>query len=330
MAVVLGPNRYGKAEIRLVRVVRDGVVHHIKDLNVRTALSGAMDDAHLTGDNSAVLPTDTQKNVVYAFARKHGVDQIEDFALLLARHHVDAHPSIHHARVEIEEYFWDRVPPPDGGDERHSFVRSGREVRTCVVHHDRDGTSTVVSGLRDLVVLNSTGSEFHGFIQDEYTTLPPTRDRVLATEVSARWRHLPDGSRPAAEPPGPSEPSGAPGPFGAPEAAGPPGPPVPPRPYGFGESYEEVRSRLLEAFAGTYSLSLQQTLYAMGDLVLRTCPGICEVRLAMPNRHHFAVDLTPFGLDNPGEVFHAADRPYGLIEGTVLDDTAPGARFAWD
>ncbi|MFF5204707.1 factor-independent urate hydroxylase [Streptosporangium sp. NPDC000396] len=298
MPVVLGPNRYGKAETRVVRVVRDGAVHSIKDLNVSSALSGDMRDAHLTGDNAAVLPTDTQKNTVYAFAKKHGVDQIEDFALLLARHFVDSQPSIHHARVEIEEYFWDRIPVEKGPgrglrDEQHSFVRSGREVRTCVVHHDRDGRTTVVSGLKDLVVLNSTGSEFTGYIQDEYTTLQPATDRVLATAVAARWRHVSEESS-------------------------------------FGESYDEVRRCLLDAFARTHSLSLQQTLYAMGEQALNTRREICEVRLAMPNKHHFLVDLAPFGLDNPGEVFYAADRPYGLIEGTVLNDDAPAAHFAWE
>ncbi|WP_030910069.1 factor-independent urate hydroxylase [Streptosporangium amethystogenes] len=299
MPVVLGPNRYGKAETRLVRVVRDGDVHHLKDVTVGSALSGDMEAVHLTGDNAAVLPTDTQKNTVYAFARKHGVAQIEDFATLLARHYVDSQPTVHHARVEIEEYFWDRIPKASGAEGgRHSFVRSGRETRTCVVHHDRDGTTTVVSGLKDLVVLNSTGSEFSGFAQDEYTTLKPTGDRVLATEVSARWRHLP-------------------GVF----------------PYGdshYGESYDEVRRCLLGAFAETYSLSLQQTLYAMGERVLNTRKEVCEVRLAMPNKHHFLVDLTPFGLDNPNEVFYAADRPYGLIEGSVLRDDTPDARFAWE
>ncbi|MEV4377663.1 factor-independent urate hydroxylase [Streptosporangium sp. NPDC049644] len=294
MPVVLGPNRYGKAETRLVRVVRDGDVHHIKDVTVGSALSGDMEAVHLTGDNAAVLPTDTQKNTVYAFARKHGVAQIEDFAILLARHYVDSQPTVHHARVEIEEYFWDRIPGASGAEGgRHSFVRSGGETRTCVVHHDRDGTTTVVSGLKDLVVLNSTGSEFSGFVQDEYTTLKPTGDRVLATEVSARWRHLPGVS-----------------------------------PYG--ESYDEVRRCLLGAFAETYSLSLQQTLYAMGERVLNTRKEVCEVRLAMPNKHHFLVDLTPFGLDNPNEVFYAADRPYGLIEGSVLRDDTPDARFAWE
>ncbi|MER6170960.1 factor-independent urate hydroxylase [Streptosporangium sp. NPDC001681] len=308
MPVVLGPNRYGKAETRLVRVVRDGDVHHIKDVTVGSALSGDMEAVHLTGDNAAVLPTDTQKNTVYAFARKHGVAQIEDFAILLARHYVDSQPTVHHARVEIEEYFWDRIPV--NGDSAsgagHSFVRSGRETRTCVVHHDRDGTTTVVSGLRDLVVLNSTGSEFSGFAQDEYTTLKPTRDRVLATEVSARWRHLP-GMPPHGDSLGASLADSH-----------------------YGESYDEVRRCLLGAFAETYSLSLQQTLYAMGERVLNTRKGVCEVRLAMPNKHHFLVDLTPFGLDNPNEVFYAADRPYGLIEGSVLRDDTPDARFAWE
>ncbi|KAB8192824.1 urate oxidase [Nonomuraea phyllanthi] len=286
MTVKLGPNRYGKAEIRLVRVVRDGPVHHVKDLNVSTSLSGDMEAVHLTGDNAAVLPTDSQKNAVYALAGKHGVGQIEDFALLLARRFVESQPTIHHARVEIDEYAWRRGGP-------HSFVRDGGEVRTCVVHHDRDGRSSVVSGLKDLVLMNTTGSEFHGFIVDDYTTLQPTTDRVLATAVVAHWRHAGD----------------------TPD---------------HGASYERVRECLLEAFAGTHSRSLQQTLYAMGERALTACPEICEIRLAMPNKHHFAVDLSPFGLPNENEVFHAADRPYGLIEGSVLREDAPDAGFAWE
>ncbi|HEX4814939.1 MAG TPA: urate oxidase [Nonomuraea sp.] len=305
MSVKLGPNRYGKAEIRLVHVVRDGPVHHLKDVTVSTALSGDMEATHLTGDNSAVLPTDTQKNTVYAFAREHGVGQIEEFALLLARHFVASQPTIRHARVAVEEHAWNRGGP-------HSFVRDGGEARTCVVHHDEDGRSTVVSGLTDLVVLNTTGSEFHGYVVDRYTTLPPATDRVLATAVTARWRH-----------------------------AGQPG--------SYADSYREARRALLEAFADTYSRSLQQTLYAMGERALTACPGLCEIRLTLPNKHHFLVDLSPFGLDNDNDdhndhnndnndnndhndnaVYHAADRPYGLIEGSVLREDAPDAGFAWE
>ncbi|TQS30919.1 factor-independent urate hydroxylase [Microbispora sp. KK1-11] len=284
---VLGPNRYGKAETRVVRVTRHGDAHRIKDLTVSTSLSGDMIEVHLSGDNSAVLPTDTQKNTVFAFAKKHGVGAIEDFALLLARHFAESQRAIHHARVAVEEHAWER-----NGAFGHSFVRSGREVRTCVAHHD--GTrSWVVSGLRDLVVLNTTNSEFWGFAKDEYTTLPETRDRVLATAVDAAWRHA-DTSQ------------------------------------DWDKTYENARGALLAAFADTYSLSLQQTLYAMGTRVLAECPGVCEVRLSLPNKHHFLVDLAPFGLDNDGEVFFAADRPYGLIEGTVLREHAPAAGPAWE
>jgi urate oxidase len=291
--VRLGPNRYGKAEIRVVRITRDGPVHHIKDCDVSVSLSGDMEAVHLSGDNAAILPTDSQKNTVFAFARKYGIAEIEEFALLLARHFVDSQATIHHARVEVEEYGWDRIPG-DNEEQQHSFVRSGRETRTCVAHYDGPSRQvTVVSGLKGLTVLNSTGSEFHGFIEDEFTTLPPTRDRLLATEVSAAWRHR--GEHDA-----------------------------------FGASYARARRALLGAFAGTYSLSLQQTLYAMGTAVLEACEELCEIRCAMPNKHHFTVDLQPFGLDNPQEVFFAADRPYGLIEGAVLADDAPDAEFAWE
>jgi urate oxidase len=295
--IVLGPTRYGKAEVRVVHVAKDGGEHGIRDLNVSIALSGDQADTHLTGDNAKVLTTDAQKNAVYALARKHGVDSPETFALLLARHFLSTCPYIDHARVAVDEYAWDRIP---GVSSRHSFVRGGRETRTVLVHRDAGGPASVVSGLKDLVVLNSTGSEFHGFYRDEYTTLAETDDRVLATAVDARWRHAPhaDADARTAD--------------------------------DWDKAYERARGSLLAAFADTHSLSLQQTLYAMGRRLLLDDTGVCEVRLALPNRHHFAADLAPFGLDNGNRVFFAADRPYGLIEGTVARAGAPEPGRAWD
>lgn len=294
--IALGATRYGKAEVRVVRVAKDGPEHSIRDLNVSVALSGDQADTHLTGDNAKVLTTDAQKNAVYSLAAEHGIAAPEPFAVLLARHFLAASPYISHARVAVEEYAWDRIPQAAS---RHSFVRRGQETRTALVHVTADGASTVISGLKDLVVLNTTASEFHGFFKDAHTTLPETTDRVLATAVDARWLHAPD----AAERDQTT----------------------------WDPAYEQARSALLTAFADTYSYSLQQTLHAMGKQLLRTDPGLREVRLALPNKHHFAVDLTPFGQKNDNEVFYAADRPYGLIEGTVLRTGAAAApAWAWD
>lgn len=290
-SLVLGETRYGKAEVRVVRVSRNGPEHALKDLNVSIALSGDQADTHLTGDNAKVLTTDAQKNAVYALAKRHGVATSEHFALLLAGHFLTACPYIKHARVEIEEYSWDRIP---GAESRHSFVRGGRETRTALVHADADGRRSIISGLKNLVVLNTGGSQFHGFYKDEYTTLAETTDRVLATAVEGRWRHA--DAAPASD---------------------------------WDSSYARARAALMTAFADTSSLSLQHTLYAMGRRLLTQDERIAEVRLVLPNRHHFAVDLTPFGLENPNEVFQAADRPYGLIEGAVVRAGAPPDPAAW-
>ncbi|NEA38256.1 urate oxidase [Streptomyces sp. SID11385] len=281
---MLGQNQYGKAEVRVVRVVREGAVHHLRDLNVSIALSGALDDVHLTGSNANCLPTDTMKNTVYVFAKEHGIASPEEFAARLARHFVTTQASIHRARVRVEEYAWDRLTDPAEGP-AHSFVRRGGETRLCEVTYE-DGRRQVISGLKDLTVLNTTDSEFHGFAKDPYTTLPETRDRVLATEVSGRWRHTRTEDTEAAP--------------------------------DWDTSYRETRAHLLAAFAGTYSLSLQQTLHRMGSRVIEHRPEIAEVRLSLPNKHHFLVDLAPFGLGNDDEVYYAADRPYGLIEATIL------------
>jgi urate oxidase len=282
---VLGHNNYGKAETRVVHVHRgDDGVHELVDLNVSVALAGDLDAVHLSGDNAGVLPTDTQKNTVYAFARRFGIGEIEAFGLRLARHFVDTQPSIRRSRVTIEQYGWRRLGP-------HSFARAGEGVRTAAVSYD-GSTAHVVSGVTDLVLLNTTDSEFHGFAVDEYTTLAPTRERILATAVQAQWRYTADDVDWAA-------------------------------------SYPAVRSALVDAFVATHSLSLQQTLYAMGEAAVQARPEVVEVRLSLPNKHHFLVDLTPFGLDNPNEVYIAADRPYGLIEATVLREGSADAPLAW-
>jgi urate oxidase len=283
----LGGNQYGKAETRVVRVYRDRSRHEIRDLNVSTSLRGDFAAAFMTGDQSAVLPTDTQKNTVFAFAKEKGVGAIEEFALALARHFVTSVGPVTGARVVVEEFAWDRALA-DGEPHDHTFVRRGGETRTTAVTVDGDDAQ-VVSGLTDLVLLKSTGSEFHGFLVDRYTTLAPTTDRVLATSLRVRWRY-----DPAASP-------------------------------DWDAAYAEIRSLLVSRFASVHSLALQQTLWEMGKAVLESRPEVAEIRLSAPNKHHFAVDLTPFGLDNPGEVFFAADRPYGLIETAVVRDGRPPA-----
>ncbi|MFJ5302703.1 factor-independent urate hydroxylase [Streptomyces sp. NPDC088350] len=284
MPTILGQNQYGKAENRVVRITRDGATHHIKDLNVSVSLSGDMDEVHYSGSNANVLPTDTTKNTVYAFAKEHGIESAEQFGIHLARHFVTSQEPIKTARIRIEEYAWERTT---GG---HSFVRKGQETRLTQITYD--GRSwEVVSGLKDLTVLNSTDSEFWGYVKDKYTTLPEAYDRILATEVSARWRF--NWSDDAQEMPD------------------------------WEESYEQTKQHLLQAFAETYSLSLQQTLYQMGSRIIENRDEIDEVRFSLPNKHHFLVDLEPFGLKNAtedGAVYFAADRPYGLIEATVLRD----------
>ncbi|MBD0695268.1 factor-independent urate hydroxylase [Streptomyces sp. CBMA123] len=294
MAHVLGQNQYGKAENRIVRVYRDSTRHEIKDLNVSVSLQGEFEDVHLTGSNANCLPTDTTKNTVYAFAKEYGIDSAEAFGILLARHFVDdtERGVVHSARIRIEEYSWDRIRTPDSsarfiGSEEvgHSFVRNGQETRTTEIVYDGERVQ-VISGLKDLIVMNSTNSEFWGYIKDKYTTLQEAYDRILATQVTARWKYGYSGRDGEAQP-------------------------------NWNRSYTHVKRHMLEAFAETYSYSLQQTLHAMGTRVLNNRAEVDEVRLELPNKHHFLVDLEPFGLKNENEVYYAADRMYGLIEGTV-------------
>ncbi|PYD00379.1 urate oxidase [Microbacterium esteraromaticum] len=288
--IILGKNQYGKAEVRVVRVTRDTDRHEIEDLNVTSQLRGDLDSAHFEGNNEHVVPTDTQKNTVYAFA-KDGVGSPEEFLLRLGRHFTGEFDWITGGRWEAEQYTWQRIQG-DSGEHDHSFVRGGTETRTSVVQIDRDDT-VVIAGLQDLKVLKSTQSGFVGYPKDKYTTLAETEDRILATSVTAKWRYNRND-------------------------------------IDFNEVFADVRRLLLAGFSRNYSYALQHTLKEMAEAVLEAHPEIDEIRFSTPNSHHFVVDLSPFGLENPNEVFYAADRPYGLIEASFLREGADTDHWSWD
>ncbi|WP_319445933.1 MULTISPECIES: factor-independent urate hydroxylase [unclassified Mycobacterium] len=289
--IILGKNQYGKAENRVVRIYRDTPRHEIHDVNVSTCLRGDFSAAHLAGDQSEVLPTDTQKQTAYAYAKEKGLTSIEDYGLALARHFVHDVEPVTGARIEIDEYAWERAVV-DGAEHNHTWIRKGQEVRTAAVTVDGDG-EWVIGGFKELVILKSTGSEFAGFLVDPYTVLEPTHDRVMATSLTAQWRFTTTD-------------------------------------VDWEQTYASVKAHMVRQFALVQSLALQQTLYEMGKAVLEAYPLITEVRLAAPNKHHFVYDLSPFGLENDNEVFNADDRPYGFIQATVTRDDAPPAGAAWD
>ncbi|WP_327110503.1 urate oxidase [Nocardia sp. NBC_01730] len=293
--IVLSDHRYGKAENRIVRIYRETARHEIRDVNVSTVLRGDFADAYVAGSQAKVLPTDTQKQTAYAYAKQPGLRAIEDYALALAGHFVAEIEPVTSARVDVDEYAWQRVPV-GGVEHDHTWVRRGPEVRTAAVTvagKGEDRQAWVVGGVKDLTILKSTGSEFADFLTDEFTVLAPTHDRMLATSLIAEWR------------------------FAATDEVA------------WDEVYAGVRARLVETYATKHSKALQQTLFEMGKAALETYPVLAEIRLAAPNKHHFDYDLARFGIENRGEVYHAADRPYGLIHATVARADAPEAGLAW-
>lgn len=300
MAIVLGENRYGKAENRVFRVTRHGDTHEVLDLNVSVQLIGDFADTHLTGDNTKVLPTDTQKNTVFALSHQLGPLEPEAFGIALARHFLQSQAHVTGAEIRIEQFPWQRIVSK-GKPHPRAFRREGSHVRVATVRAARDGLKLrtwITSGIEELVLLKTADSAFKGYVRDRFTTLKETDDRIMATEVSARWRW--SDSDPAAL-----------------------------ESIDWAASHRAAMDALQETFADHYSLSLQQTLYAMGERLLTAQSGIAAVRLSLPNKHHFVVDLSPFGQDNRNEVHIAADRPYGFIEAVVQRDDAPPPPPTW-
>ena len=279
MASELKDCRYGKSNVRLLKVIREGKLHDLHDVNVEIQVFGAFERAYRQGDNGTVLPTDSMKNTVYALARQYSLKEIEKFALELASHFLKRNRHVTGVKISISEKLWQRVEC-SGGPHGHAFRRSTPEQRLAVIDKTVDQTS-IRAAVCGLEVLKSAQSAFEGFLCDEYTTLKETRERILATRITADWLYGDERQD-------------------------------------YTAVWQGVRAALLETFAGHDSRSVQHTLYAMGDAVLRRFPGIREIHLSMPNLHCLLVDLSPFHLDNPNQIFLPVEEPIGVIEATLI------------
>lgn len=275
---ILSHDHYGKSDVRLTKVSRSGNVHELKELNVNVLLHGDFARCYTHGDNSSIVPTDTMKNTVYAIAKQHDLSSIERYAKALASHFVQNFSHITAAEVTIAESLWNRINV-NGRPHDHAFLGGNIEKRTCHTKITRQSTR-LQGGISGMTVLKTSQSGFVGYIKDKYTTLKETTDRIFATIVEATWNY----TNLAAD---------------------------------FNTAYDAIRTAMIKVFAEHDSLAVQQTLYAMGEAALAACDAIDEISLTMPNQHRLLVNLQPFGMENPNEIFVPTSEPYGLIAGTI-------------
>jgi urate oxidase len=275
---LLADNRYGKHRVRVVKVTRQDGLHTVREWSVNVLVEGDYDDAFRTGSNVDILPTDTMKNTVYSIARRSRATCIEDFAKELIAHFLTTYSHADSVSIEIKEKAWTHLEI-DGKPHPTSFQHSSAELQTTSITGSRSGLN-VASGLSNLVILKTADSAFVGYIRDPLTTLRETTDRLFGTDVTASWTYNSSD-------------------------------------LPFAEMRAKIRASLLATFADHKSLSVQHTLFAMAEAVLAQVPSVSDIKLTMPNKHCLLIDLSPFGQDNPNEIFVPTEEPHGYIEARV-------------
>jgi urate oxidase len=278
MATRLAENTYGSSRIRLLRVSKQQGRHDIRQIGLSIRFEGDFDTAHTSGDNRKILPADTMNNTVYALARQHSIEPLENFGQHLIEHFLTYNPQVHRVVIDASENIWTRLP--HGGKLHASaFASGGNEERICLLNGTRDSTQAR-AGIRNLAVLKTAKASFQDFKKDPYTTLQDDRDSILSTVIEAEWLYSEEDPE-------------------------------------FGPLWHAVRKILLETFAEHESHSLQHTLYAMGDAILANFENISEIHLSLPSKQFYLADLAPLGMDNPGAVFLPRGEPQATIEATL-------------
>jgi urate oxidase len=276
--VALIKNRYGKGRVRVMRIHRDGERQEVSQLNIKVMVEGEFAGTYTHADNTRTVSTDTIKNVVNVVARENTGLCTEDFCQVLARKYLDLYTQVTSVAVTAHETKWTRLSF-GGKPHPHSFILDSNGKPTVEVTATREG-SALVSGIEGFTFMKSTQSGWEDYVKDPYTTLKETDDRICATSMVASWK------------------------WSA-------------KPQNYPAANAKILARLLEVFGTSYSASVQDSLYRMGEAALDAVPEISEISMACPNMHFIPINLSAFGLDNNNDVFLPTDEPHGQIECTV-------------
>ena len=277
---ILAHNSYGKSDVRLTKVVRNGSRHELFEINANIQFEGDFAAAYLEGDNRKVVATDSIKNTVYVLAKENAFDSVEQFAVILARHFLATYAQVSAARVELTQSAWQRITV-DGKPHDHAFTSAGPQFRYALAKLDRSGQQpSLAGGVRGLLVLKTTASEWSDFVTDRYRTLKDTSDRIMASKVEADWIYNTTTGD-------------------------------------FSSFAKAIDNAILTTFATRHSLGVQQTIQHMGEAALAACPAIDSISFELPNLHRIPFNLEPFGLKFENDIFVATDEPFGLIKATI-------------
>lgn len=321
-------NRFGKSAVRMIKLTkvpqRDGSVRHdMREVSVRVLLEGDFGDSYITGDNSRVIPTDTQKNTVYIVGKQWTSGLIEDFAIMLARHFMSQYDAQHVSgvHVDIKETEWERIMV-NGQKHNHAFTKREPYTHFCRLYVDRTNPVQLVSGVAGLTLLKTTKSGFVGYWRDQFTTLPESTDRMMRSEIHGEWsytgahcdrisRHIRSGRNRYSVSANTSDAVRR-------EVQ-----------IKFSDIFQTAVDVLMRRFAGepvhgTMSWSVQQTLYDAGVELLNKEDALDNVYLSMPNLHVYLYDLSRFGMENDNEIWWPSEEPRGVIEACVTRGGALG------
>jgi urate oxidase len=275
----LQTNRYGKARVRVFKKIKKDGVHVPKELDIKTLLEGDFGDSYTKDDNKKIIATDSIKNITNVLAYRLLGSETEPFAITLCEHYLETYSHVTSVNIETLERVWERQTV-DGQPSGTNFVSSGKGIPWTRTVATGDSIETT-SGVRDLVVLKTSGSAWEDFWRDDLTTLPDTNDRLLATSLTASWIYQK-------------------------------------APASYAAANANIIQAMLEVFSTRFSPSVQSTQYHMGEAALIACPEISQISLTMPNLHYLVIDLKPFNIKNDKELFVPTDAPQGWIEATVV------------
>ncbi|KAL6926909.1 hypothetical protein ACO0SA_003992 [Hanseniaspora valbyensis] len=288
----LESSTYGKDNVKFLKVVKDPKNtknHEIMECNVQVLLTGAIETSYTEANNKVIVPTDTVKNTILVLAKKNNIETTEKFAALLALHFTNKYDHITGVTVKIIQQKWDKY-------HEHSFIHGGAEVKIVELAYEQAKPSEykLTTILKGLTVLKSTNSMFYDYNVCDYTTLKPTKDRILSTDILMKLEFNSDK-------------------LGKLEdlVAGN-------KDKEFDAIFVNARETTLTIFKNENSASVQATMFNMATKILEDNELVKFVTYELPNKHYILFNLEWFdGEKNDNELFYPASDPNGLIKCTV-------------